>query len=429
MSTPDNALEKKVAVVTGTSRDVGEFTAYDLGQAGWDILGIYRNPQHGEDQAGVVRRVQGYKVRMSVLRADLLDGQTPDLIAALVNENFNGRINALVLNAAGGYKASVEEARQINVTRQLRLVDKLLQNLTSGSVIVYNNSYPAHRFGILQQAEVELLGDYLPVAKTKYEAESILRSRIPEFTARGIRLALVVGNGLDGTFVTRVLKRKNQAFVSQMLGFSEEGYFPTVMDMAAAVGRVVRGNYHSGHTEYVGIKPEYHLHPARPAVQPLFGPPSMEAGSILSREEMYEIIPHRWPFMFIGGVQEIKFGESARGSLVDLKHPDINWTAGHFPGHPLVPGVITQEALQQLGALTVLGLPEYKGKLALLTGVDGMRFKRPIIPGEDVRLEADGMGIREIRGQVVGQGHIRALNAARKVAVEGNILFALSSPG
>ena len=65
---------------------------------------------------------------------------------------------------------------------------------------------------------------------------------------------------------------------------------------------------------------------------------------------------------------------------------------------------------------------------AVLTGVDEMRFKRQIIPGDDVRLEAEGMDIRRMRGITSGRGHVRALNAAGKVAVEGYVSFALINP-
>lgn len=160
----------------------------------------------------------------------------------------------------------------------------------------------------------------------------------------------------------------------------------------------------------------------------LVGASEMREGSVLSLEEIYGIIPHRWPYMFIGGVDEIEFGKRAVGSLVDLRHPDINWREGHFPQHPLVPGAITQEALEQLGALVVLGMPEYKGMIALLTGVDQMRFERQIIPGDNVRLEVDGMGITNERRRVTGKGHIRALNAVGKIAVDGYVSFALINP-
>lgn len=134
--------------------------------------------------------------------------------------------------------------------------------------------------------------------------------------------------------------------------------------------------------------------------------------------------------MFIGGIKEIEFGKSATGWLVDLTHPDINWTGGHFPNHPMVPGVILHEALQQLGALVVLGMPEHRGKIAMVTGIVEARFRNQIIPGEEVILEASGMDreLREIKGNIFGRGHVRALNSVGRLAEEGDISFALVDP-
>lgn len=419
--------ERPVAIVTGTSRDVGKYAAFGLAQAGYDILGVYRNPQHDADQVAVIQEVRNSKARMVAVRADLLDKGTPDLIAERLNEDFGGRANVFIDNAAGGYGLTIAEARAINVDAPQRLVDRLWGSLAPDAVIVYNTSVPAHLFHTLRDSERELLGDYLPVAQTKNERERMLRS---EFSRGGQRLAVVVGNGLDGSFVTRLLKGKNKAFVSQMLDVSEEGYFPTVMDMAAADVRVIRGNYPTGHTEYVGIAPQYQLYPLRPLGLSLVRAPEMNEGSILSREEIYGIIPHRWPFMFIGGVSEIEFGKRAVGSLVDLTHPDINWREGHFPNHPVVPGVILHEALQQLGALVVLGIPENRGKIAMVTGISEAKFRIPIIPGEEIILEASGMDrdLREMRGNTFGKGHVRALNAMGRLAEEGDISFALVDP-
>lgn len=405
--------ERPVAVITGTSRDVGKYISYGLAQAGFDILGLYRNPQHDQDQANVISEAKGNKVRMIAVRTDLLDEDTPDLILDRINEDFGGKIKVFIDNAAGGYGQTIEQARKINVNAPQRLIDRLKDNLASDAVIVFNTSIPAHLYKILQEGEMELMGDYHPVAQSKNERELSLRS---EFAGEGPRLAVVVGNGLEGSFVTRLLKGKNKDFVSKMLDISAEGYFPTMMDMATAVVRVVRGNYPTGHTEYVGVKPEFQLYPGSPVMRP---------DSILSRDEIYRIIPHRWPFMFIGGVSELIPGERAAGWLADLTHPDINWTAGHFPGYQLVPGAITQEALEQLGALTVLSMPEYKGMTAVLTGVDGMRFKRQITPGEDVKLEAERMEIRKLGKIISGSGHVRALNSVNKVSVEGDVSFAL----
>lgn len=257
--------ESETVVVTGSSRDVGKFATLALGQAGYNILGLYKNPQHERDQAAIVKEVKGYKVNMEAVNADLLDPETPGLIIASLKENFGGKAHALLLNASGGYGKSLEEAREINVFSQLRLVDALLDYLADGSAIVFNTSDPSHRFHTLDEARVGGSGEYNKVAKTKNEMEAILRKRIPEFALRGIRVAIVDGNGLDGSFVSRVLKKKEGGLVEEWQVLSEDGNFPTMMEMAVADLKVIRGNYLSGHTEYVGIAPEYHLYPSMPA--------------------------------------------------------------------------------------------------------------------------------------------------------------------
>lgn len=430
--------EAPVAVITGTTRDVGRFTAYGLAQARWNIIGLYRNPEHDEDQAAIVREIKhDYKVNMFAGRADLLDPATPDLVVDVVDKFYGGKINALVLNAAGGFsrakdeasiQRAIEDARKINVDAQLRLVDRLLGKFSDGGVIVFNNSDAGHRIHRMGAEEKAVLEGYLPVAQTKNELEEHLTSRIPELAERGVRVAVAVGNALEGTFVAKVLRMTHKNLVSTWQNYTEENYFPTTMDMATAVVRCVRNNdLPSGHREYVGIRPELQLYPPRPLGLRLFGAPPMAEDSVLSREEVEGIIPQRWPFMFIGGVSEIEYGKRAVGSLVNLLHPDINWRDGHFPGHPLVPGTITQEALEQLGALTVGGMERFRGKIAVLRGVE-MKFKRQITPGEPIQLIAEGMELTEARGMVFGEGNVRAVNSQGKPAVEGNVSFALLDP-
>lgn len=253
-------MDRKVAIVTGTSRDVGEHTSYGFAIAGWNVLGLYRNPQHDQDQADIIGKVASLGAKMRAIRADLLDQGTPNRLRRELEEHFGGKVHALVLNAAGGYRKPIEEAQRINVDAQQRLLDGLFDNLVPGAVVVFNTSYPSHRYHLATPEEIEQLGDYNPVAQTKNAEELILRSRIPEFEGRGIRLTIVVGNGLEGTFVGRVLKRKHVDLVDQWLGLTEEGHFPTVEDMAKAVVKVVKGDFPSGHTEYVGIKKEYRLY-------------------------------------------------------------------------------------------------------------------------------------------------------------------------
>ena len=93
-----------------------------------------------------------------------------------------------------------------------------------------------------------------------------------------------------------------------------------------------------------------------------------------------EILPHREPFLFVDEIVELVPGESARTRWT--LDPATPFLAGHFPGEPIMPGVIIVEALAQTGALAALSLPESRDKLALFAGIDKVKFRRPVRPGD-----------------------------------------------
>ncbi len=99
-----------------------------------------------------------------------------------------------------------------------------------------------------------------------------------------------------------------------------------------------------------------------------------------SLPEPTQILPHREPFLFIDEILELVPGESAHARWT--LRPDTPFLVGHFPGEPIMPGVIIIEALAQTGALAALSLPENKGRLALFAGIERARFRRPVRPGE-----------------------------------------------
>lgn len=98
-----------------------------------------------------------------------------------------------------------------------------------------------------------------------------------------------------------------------------------------------------------------------------------------------EIIPQRAPFLMIDKVEEYVPGESA----VAYKNVNINewYFQGHFPGNPIMPGVLITEALAQTGAVAILSMEENKGKNALFGGIDKMKFKKMVVPGDKLKLE------------------------------------------
>lgn len=135
---------------------------------------------------------------------------------------------------------------------------------------------------------------------------------------------------------------------------------------------------------------------------------------MLNREEIEKIIPQRDPFLMIDEVEEYVTGQSATA----YKYVNENewYFKGHFPGNPIMPGVLITESLAQTGAIAILSLEENKGKNALFGGIDKMRFKKTVVPGDKLKLEVKiikqkgpigiGEAIATIDGSLVARGEL-----------------------
>lgn len=139
---------------------------------------------------------------------------------------------------------------------------------------------------------------------------------------------------------------------------------------------------------------------------------------MLNNIQIQEIIPHRYPFLLVDKIIEMEPGKKAVG----IKNVTANepFFQGHFPGNPIMPGVLQVEAMAQVGAVAVLSMEEYKGKLALFTGMDNVKFREQVVPGDTLRMEVEMVSIR--RG--IGKGEAVAY-VGDKVACKATIKFAL----
>ncbi|AAK81494.1 MULTISPECIES: 3-hydroxyacyl-ACP dehydratase FabZ [Clostridium] len=136
----------------------------------------------------------------------------------------------------------------------------------------------------------------------------------------------------------------------------------------------------------------------------------------LSIEQIMEIIPHRYPMLLVDRVEEIEPGKRAVG----YKNVTFNEQIfqGHYPGKPIMPGVLMIEALAQLGGVAILSLDKYKGKKPILGAVKNAKFRRMVVPGDVLKLEIEIVKVKGPAG--IGKG-IATVNGEK--AVEAEITF------
>ena len=140
--------------------------------------------------------------------------------------------------------------------------------------------------------------------------------------------------------------------------------------------------------------------------------------AIYTAQEIMKIIPHRHPFMLIDTIEELEAGVRAVGKkCVSFNEP---YFAGHFPGNPVMPGVLIIEALAQVGAVAILGLPENQDKTAYFAGIDKAKFKQKVCPGDVLLLETK---IVKVKGPIgIGEA-VATVNG--KVAAKAELTFAI----
>ena len=143
-------------------------------------------------------------------------------------------------------------------------------------------------------------------------------------------------------------------------------------------------------------------------------------GKVLDVKTIQKILPHRYPFLLVDRIIEL-----TDKKVVGLKNVTINepFFQGHFPGHPIMPGVLILEAMAQVGGVGVLSLSENLGKLAYFLSIKEAKFRKPVVPGDQLIIEV------EIVKQKLSVMQVRSTaKVAGEVVTEAEMIFALVTP-
>jgi 3-hydroxyacyl-[acyl-carrier-protein] dehydratase len=136
-------------------------------------------------------------------------------------------------------------------------------------------------------------------------------------------------------------------------------------------------------------------------------------------QEIHQLLPHRYPFALVDKIIDYVPGKKAVG----LKNVTFNeqFFQGHFPGHPLMPGVMIVEAMAQVGGIVLTQLPEYNGGLFVFTGIDGLKFRQQVVPGDQLVMTVELQAFKRRRfAKMHGRAEVNG-----QLAAAGDLTFAL----
>jgi len=133
-------------------------------------------------------------------------------------------------------------------------------------------------------------------------------------------------------------------------------------------------------------------------------------------DQIQEILPHRYPFLLVDRIVTLEEGKRAVG----IKNVTANepYFRGHFPGYPVMPGVLIIEAMAQVGAVVALKMPAFAGKIAFLAGIDKARFRRQVVPGDQLRIEVEVLKLRGTFGKSYATAYV-----GEETVAEAELMF------
>jgi NAD(P)-dependent dehydrogenase (short-subunit alcohol dehydrogenase family) len=238
-------IDGKTALVTGASRGIGAEVARLLAARGADVAINFRSKMLRA--AEIADEVRARQRRALLVQADLTDNTGLGQMMQVIGREF-GRLDILILNASGGLEKDKPEsyAMELNLTAQVQTLNAALPLMPTGGCVVFVTSHWAHFYG-----EKPVYASYEKVAASKKAGENALRERLPELTARGLRLAIVSGDIIEGTITPKLLERSQPGMMESRR--EQTGSLPTVHEFAAAiVGAAAASTDPTGSVHFVG---------------------------------------------------------------------------------------------------------------------------------------------------------------------------------